>query len=122
MTINEAIERLDALKPNTYKTEEKIRWLSELDQRIKNLIIDTHEGGAAAFSGYDEQTDMETKLLVGAPHENIYILWMSMQIDFYNGETKRYNNDVIAFNDAFQIFSNEYHRTHLPHDAGDFRF
>ena len=35
MTIKEAIETTDTLKPNAFQAKEKIKWLSELDSRIK---------------------------------------------------------------------------------------
>lgn len=43
MTIREAIAQIDELRPNTFSQELKVRWLSILDMRIKNDIIDTHE-------------------------------------------------------------------------------
>ena len=42
MKISEAIGKIDALKPNTYKEDIKIGWLSTLDGIIKKEIIDTH--------------------------------------------------------------------------------
>lgn len=44
MTIIEAINIIDVLKPNTYSQSDKIGWLSTLDGLIKKKIIDTHEG------------------------------------------------------------------------------
>ena len=44
MTIIEAINKIDALKPNNYSQGDKIGWLSTLDGIIKKEIIDTHEG------------------------------------------------------------------------------
>ena len=44
MTIIEAINRIDAIKPNNYTQQEKTSWLSTLDGVIKKEIIDTHEG------------------------------------------------------------------------------
>lgn len=49
MTIMEAINRVDSLKPNSYSQNEKVAWLSKLDGIIKEKVIDTHEGA-------DEQT------------------------------------------------------------------
>ena len=43
MTVLEAINRLDAIKPNSYSQSEKIKWLSTLDGIIKSEIMDTHE-------------------------------------------------------------------------------
>ena len=45
MTIIEAINRADRLKPNTYSQQDKVNWLSTLDGIVKKEIIDTHEGG-----------------------------------------------------------------------------
>ena len=45
MTIQEAINKIDTLKPNSYSNADKIAWLSNLDGIIKEEIIDTHEGG-----------------------------------------------------------------------------
>ena len=52
MTIQNALERLDSLKYNTYTDSEKITWLDRLDRTVKAQVIDTHEGGpwAAASS------------------------------------------------------------------------
>ena len=43
MTVMEAINHVDAVKPNGYSQNEKIRWLSYLDGIVKKEIIDTHE-------------------------------------------------------------------------------
>jgi hypothetical protein len=43
MTILEAINRTNVVKPNGYSEAEKIYWLSVLDGTVKAEIIDTHE-------------------------------------------------------------------------------
>lgn len=43
MTIIEAINRLDKIKPNGYGQEDKIEWLSEIDGIVKQTVTDTHE-------------------------------------------------------------------------------
>ena len=40
MTVSEAIERVDALLQNDYSRSDKIKWLSELDWKIKTTILD----------------------------------------------------------------------------------
>ena len=42
MTIIEAINKVDALKFNTYSQNDKITWLSKLDLAVKRLILDNH--------------------------------------------------------------------------------
>lgn len=115
MTIIEAINKIDSLKPNSYTQLDKIRWLSELDGVIKNEIIDTHEGGESiTFNGYDENTKISTELLVPSPYEDIYIKWLEAKIDYTNAEYGKYNNSMIAYNNAYSAFERYYNRQHMP--------
>lgn len=115
MTIIEAIHTIDALKPNGYPREDKVRWLSTLDGIIKTEIIDTHEGGDdVSFNGYDEKTDLETELLVPAPYDDVYLRWLEARIDYQNGEYGKYNNAITMYNTAYTAFMNYYNRTHMP--------
>lgn len=115
MTISEALNRANAVKPNTYSDVDKIRWLSALDGFIKTEIIDTHEGGEdVVFNGYDENTSLATELLVPAPHDHIYVHWLEAQIDYANDEYDRYENTMDMYNTAYTNFKNYYNRTHMP--------
>ena len=115
MTIMDALYRIDELKPNSYTQTEKIKWLSSLDGVIKSEIIDTHEGGEdIAFSGYTENEDLTTVLLVPYPYDVIYLRWLEAQIDYNNGEIAKYNNSLIAYNDAYDLYQKYYNRTHMP--------
>lgn len=116
MKIIEAINEADALKPNGYTQEEKIRWLSTLDGAIKKEIIDQHEGAETdGFPGYDEETPLETELLAQEPYGRpLYLRYLEMQMDYYNGETARYNNSQTMYQAAYAAFARWYHRTHRP--------
>ena len=134
MTIDEAIERCDRMKPNAYSRADKIRWLSELDGRVMRDIVQTHEGkqpetgetdtvvgeapqdketegghkpGEAGtwFIGYDENTPGGTALLAPSPYEDIYIKYLFMQIDFNNAEFTRYNNSAAMFQAVYSDFA-----------------
>ena len=115
MTIMEAITRIDTIKPNSYSQKEKIQWLSTLDGIIKTEIIDTHNGGEAVkFDGYTEETNLTTKLLVPAPYDEIYLFWLESKIDYWNGETGKYNNSINMYNAAYSTYERYYNRTHMP--------
>lgn len=119
MKIIEAMDRLDELKHNTYTQKDKIEWLSRLDGMVKRLIIDTHEGGSdVVFDGYNQETPVETDLLVPAPYDEMYLRWMEAQIDYHNGEYDKYNNAILLFNSAFDAYSAYYHRIHRPAGSG----
>ena len=113
MKISEAINRIDSLKHNTYTEIEKVAWLSELDSMVEKEIIDTHDGDVT-FNGYDDLTDTQTELLITAPYDKAYLLWLEAQIDYYNGEYDKYNNAMEMFQTAYEGFKNYYNRTHMP--------
>lgn len=115
MTLIEAINQIDAVKPNGYSQDEKIRWLSTLEGIIKTDIIDTHEGGEkVTFKGYNGQTPLTQELLIPAPYDEIYVRYLEMQIDYANGEYNKYNNSVDVYNTAYSAFEKYYNRTHMP--------
>ena len=117
MTIMNALYRIDELKPNSYSQSEKIKWLSTLDGIIKSEIIDTHEGGENKVfpeTGYPENIELNTELLVPYPYDDLYLKWLEAQIDYTNGEYGKYNNSRVAFNDAYTLFKKYYTRTHMP--------
>lgn len=114
MTIIEAINRIDTVKPNGYPQGEKIRWLNTLDGIIKSKVFDTHEGGAVAFDGYTEETNLNTELLVPSPFDELYLFWLESKIDYWNREMGQYNNSISMFNTAYAEFESYYNRTHMP--------
>lgn len=115
MTIIEAITKIDSLKPNAYTPTDKIRWLSRLDGRAKEEIIDTHEGATdTAFEGYNDETPLDTELLIPYPHDEVYTLWLEAQIDYANNEYGRYNNSISMFNSTYSAFERWYNRNHMP--------
>lgn len=114
MRLGEAITGIDSRKRNTVSEEEKIAWLSELDGRIFFTILSNHEGCPEKMPVYTGETSRETELLIPAPYDRVYLLWLEAQIDFTNGESTRYENSYTMFNVAFQEFARFYHRTHMP--------
>ena len=114
MKVIEAIQKVDALKPNNYSPEDKIKWLSTLDGIIKNEIIDTHEGANnVVFNGYDTSS-VEKELIVPAPYDDIYIKWLEAQIDYNNGEIGKYSNSMTMYNSAYSAFERHYNRRNMP--------
>ena len=118
MTIQEALAQADSLRHNGYSQEEKIIWLSRLDGKIKGLILDTHEGEAPVFTGYDADTPQDTQLLVGKPFDEIYLYWLEAQICYRDGEIGDYNSAIAQYNRLYSAFAS-YVRNHaMPVSAG----
>lgn len=134
MTIREAIDRADTLKPNQYPDELKIQWLSELDNRIYNDLFLTHEdnpyetpsdvpnSNTPLEDSDDEETptlsfpytDDSVYLLAESPYDVLYPSYLKAKIDELNEETTRYANSAATYNSQYQDYARWYNRTHMP--------
>ena len=114
MTINEAINTLDNQKTNTFSRQDKLGWLSRLDGQIYQEL----HCGQGDFPGYTDQTDPQTQLLVPAPWDEIYLHYMTAQIDYLSGEMTRYTNAALLYNTTLAAYVRHYTRTHLPQGRG----
>lgn len=121
MQIIEAINGIDTLKPNTYTQEQKVKWLGTMDGIVKAQVLDTHEGEPIEFNGY-EDAPLTTELLIPAPHEEVYIHYLAMKIDFANGEYNKYNNTAQMYNTAFNEYKKWYNREHMPKSVASLVF
>lgn len=118
MTIQEVITQCDELKPNQYDYEQKINWLDEIEGKIWKEIMeqrvpDVDENGnpVKVFHGYHIDTDAGTELLADM-YSELYLYYLMAKIDFFNGETQRYNVDSSMFNEAYMGFADYYYRAH----------
>ena len=130
MKLQQAIDRVDEMRPNMQSRELKIAWLSELDGLIWQELIKKHEMTVAEFESYpkdanglpvmpeyDADTDPGKKLLVPAPYDNIYVYWLMAKIDEQTLEQEKYNNDRALFNGSWESFSDYWTRNHMPISA-----
>lgn len=118
MTISEAINTLDSQKHNTFSRQDKLGWLSRLDGQIHRELLCAGTGQVDGFSGYTTETDPDTKLLVPAPWDEIYLHYMTAQIDYLSGELTRYTNAALLYNTTLASYVRHYNRTHTPQGYG----
>lgn len=125
MTVNQIIALVDLKEPNSYTAAEKIKWLSDLDGKIFNEVILTHEHDDVEFTPYninalDPVQEGETPpepetLLIGDPYgEDIYIHYLIARIASGNAEVSRYNQQISMYNAAYSQWWNKFNSTHLP--------
>lgn len=114
MTIGKILSQIDAIKPNQYTQDEKVRWLSELDAEIFDTITKTNK--TDAFTPYNPSSETITsqELLVPDDYAKVYLSYLSSKIDFWNGEYTRYNNSAVLYNNDLLSFANYWTRNHLP--------
>ena len=124
MTLIQAVNEADNLKPNMYELPEMIKWLSRLDKRIFDQILMTHvlseeekepflQDGKLQFDGYTED-DTETELIVKEPYDEIYVHWLEAQIDWNNMEYAGFNNTNAMFESVYGAFRNAFNQTPRP--------
>ena len=122
MTIMEAIQQVDALKPNAYSVRQKIQWLSQLEAMVQSLVMDAHEDGGDPFTGFTDQTDPDTRLRMTAPFDMAYLYWLEAQIHYANEDLDLYNRAIVLFNGVYAEFKAAYKRSHRARKVGRFRF
>ncbi len=107
MTPNKAIEIIDRLKPNAYSEEDKLRWINELDGMVQKLVFQND-----TVTKYSYPEDMDRELLVTAPFDDVYTLFLEAKIDYNNREYANYNNSATMFESQFTEYKKAYIREH----------
>ncbi|MBR2589933.1 MAG: hypothetical protein IKE65_03330 [Clostridia bacterium] len=123
ITAREIMESAAARTAGALSDSEKLRALSELDNKIYEDIILRHEGAEAYMQpvaggeyvhrAFPYTSDLQELI---APHRfrKMYIHYLCLEADLARDEIDRYTNDLILFHDAFDAFFAHYHQTHMP--------
>ena len=116
MTLQEALDQVDELKPNMMSRKLKIKYLTEIEQLIHDEIVMAHEHTEeqAIRPAYSEQSDEGTVLIVPDPYSMVYVYWLMSKIDIQNQEDARYNIDRAYFENAYDTMSDWWTRAHMP--------
>ena len=116
MTIQEALDIADEMKPNMMSPRLKFKYLTEIEQLIHDEIVMKHEHGPELEPKpvYTEESDGETELIVPDPYSMVYVYWLMSKIDIQNQEDGRYNIDRNHFENAYDTMSDWWTREHLP--------
>ena len=115
MTVNEIIAKVDLKEPNSYTAAEKIAWLSNLDGKIFEEVIKTHEGYDPETDEFEPYEDGSEDLLVGEPYgEELYTHYVIAMIAAGNAEISRYNQQIAMYNACYSQWWNRFNSTHTP--------
>ena len=117
MTLQEALDLADELKPNMMLTATKIRFISEVEGKVHKEILmkHVHDAEAETCPVYDSDTDAdETELLVPAPYDMLYVYYLMSKIDMMNQEEDKEYNNRVRFENAWREFGDYWTREHMP--------
>ena len=115
-TINEVIRRVGRTRPNTLEDEDKARWLLELEGRIYREVTGADEPEARPVENWPEQGD--EPLLVKAPYDSLYDLWLGAQAEFAVGNYEDYDALAGQFEETYAAFRALWRREHRPGAGG----
>lgn len=110
MTYNECIAQVDAVKPNAFSAEQKIRWLFTCEG---TLLAEVFLWAQEEIDRCGEPTGA-TECLVRFPYDKLYPAYLSAMIDLANDEISRYQNSMQIFNAYLADFTRWYAKNYHP--------
>lgn len=111
MTVTDTLSQADELRLNTISDEQKAAWVMGLDQQIGERIdMPSYVHSWPAGDG---------ELLLPAPYDRVYVLYLCSQIDYYNNETALYGNDKAVYDEAMSEAMAWWRRQHCPDNTGN---
>jgi hypothetical protein len=116
MTIQEALDQLDEMKPNMMSRRLKMKYLTEIEQLIFDEIVMKHEHDPELVEKpvYTEDSEPGTELIIQDPYSMVYVYWLMTKVDIQTQEDARYNIDRMHFENAYNTMSDWYTREHMP--------
>ena len=97
-TMKTVIEYVDRVKPNAYTDEDKYRWINIAEGLVSREVLNDDA------PEYNLPEDADTPLMVASPYDDIYHLYVSAMIDFYNREYNEYNNTILMFKERLEQY------------------
>lgn len=110
MKLQKAIDTCRALRPNQYETDDLIEAINTFEETMRVEVM-RDRCGCPCKRHYTE-ADMGDELLIPAPYDDLYTLYLIKHIEYYNGEMARYNNSLTVFENRYKDFSAYWARTH----------
>lgn len=104
---------MDTIRPNAYTDGEKIAMLNTIEGRIYTDILEQAEGFDKEFLPFREGEE-ERELMVPVPFTDVYLYYLAAMIDFYNGDSGRYNDTMVLYNQAWEDYAAHYRERHKP--------
>jgi len=124
MTVNTAIAQADILRPNSCQDTVKEAWLRELDAQFADMLAADAEDTAPGEDGWpfvSPWPGSDPELLIPAPEDGVYVLYLAARLDLYHQEYDAYANSRAAFNEAAAELRAAHRRAHRAKDGGNWR-
>ena len=112
MTIAEAIEKADVIRPNALTHDLKLMWVQKVNSQMAEFMGEDIPWPITEDE-YDEDAGA-TELIVPDPYDELYIWYLCAMIDIAQEDTALFGNDMQLYNAANSEFR-RWHRRGNPH-------
>jgi len=113
MTVKQAIDSIDALKPNAFSTDQKTAWLNVCEGKLQNEVL---LWDPAEVVQYGYTADKSKEMLLDPPYDHLYVDYLAARIDLANGEYEKYANSQAFFSAGWQDFVRWFTAKYRPAD------
>ena len=114
MTLATLIARIQSLRPSQYDEVQLVDWINEVEAQVADEVINRAWADNVEFHPYDIAVDAERKLILPDEHCDVYLHYLAAKIDYWNGETDRYNNSAAMYAASWKSMASAYRRNHMP--------
>ena len=98
MTVQDFLDITMTLSPSTLDPSLKLRWLSEVEGRVKVELLGE---SAETLQPIDESTPRGEELVVPHPYDRLYWMYYVTMYNYLVGDSARYENAALLFNEAY---------------------
>ncbi|MBQ1232817.1 MAG: hypothetical protein IIW17_03395 [Clostridia bacterium] len=109
MTIKELFDYVNEIRPNSYGNQTKLVWVNEIEGAVQTEIMGILP---ANVINYKDNVDLNTTLLIGAPHAKLYAWYMIAMIDLVTMGSGAFENSQKVFRKFWDEYARWYLRTH----------
>ena len=115
MTIQNIKDKLQFRKQTVIDTDRLIEFVNTVEWKIKQEIIDVHEGSESyPFQGYASTDVACTQLIAPEPYSELYVFFVMSQISLAENNIASFNNEMALFNQYYSDFAAYYTRNNMP--------
>ncbi len=101
MTMNQCIALADKILPNGVTAEVKLRWLAELEGRVRVELLGEAPGTVAPPSVVEAETE---QMRAPYPFDRMYWMYLVCMVEEMRGDSGRYEMAAGLFNGAYQAY------------------
>ena len=101
MTIETCMQLVDDMLPSRVPVEVKLRFLGEVEGKVRVELLGEEPGDALAFGG---DTPLDTELSAPCPFDQLYWQYLLAMVSHVCGDSTRYESAAILFNSSYQSY------------------